>query len=161
MPILWQRVTLWMPQGAHLLYTAGVLPGATHMRFRSTRKPAAQGVEHRFTWNNVPALRPEAYAPRMTPLFLATNFSTWRQVASWYARLAQASTAPTPALRSQALLLTRGLKTREEKIRTLESYVARKFRYISLSFGLGRVQPHAAAEVYRNGYRNVEMSARK
>jgi hypothetical protein len=38
------------------------------------------------------------------------------------------------------------------KVKALYEYVSRNIRYVSLSFGLGRMQPHAASEVLANGY---------
>ena len=38
------------------------------------------------------------------------------------------------------------------KVKALYDYVSRNIRYVSLSFGLGRMQPHAASEVLANGY---------
>ncbi len=38
------------------------------------------------------------------------------------------------------------------KVKALYDYVSRNIRYVSLSFGLGRIQPHAASEVLANGY---------
>ena len=34
----------------------------------------------------------------------------------------------------------------------LYNYVAQNIRYVSLSFGLGRFQPHSAADVFKNQY---------
>ena len=48
--------------------------------------------------------------------------------------------------------LTAGLSTDLEKLDALYEYVATNFRYVSLSFGVGRYQPHAAAEVLHNQY---------
>ncbi len=39
-----------------------------------------------------------------------------------------------------------------DKVKALYDFVSRDFRYVSLSFGLGRYQPHAASEVLANGY---------
>jgi tetratricopeptide (TPR) repeat protein len=38
------------------------------------------------------------------------------------------------------------------KVKALYEYVSRNIRYVSLSFGLGRIQPHAASEALANGY---------
>jgi tetratricopeptide (TPR) repeat protein len=55
-------------------------------------------------------------------------------------------------IHSKADELTRGATTREEKARAIYTYVATHFRYISISLGIGRYQPHAAAEVLSNEY---------
>ena len=48
--------------------------------------------------------------------------------------------------------LTRGKKSDLEKLQAIYDYVAKNFRYVSLSFGLGRYQPHSASEVLANQY---------
>jgi hypothetical protein len=48
--------------------------------------------------------------------------------------------------------LVRGLSTRDAKERAIYQFVSTKFRYISVSFGEGRYQPHSAAEVLANQY---------
>ena len=48
--------------------------------------------------------------------------------------------------------LTKGAKTPTEKARRLYDFVARNMRYVSISLGIGRYQPHAAADVLQNGY---------
>ncbi len=37
-------------------------------------------------------------------------------------------------------------------MKALYSYVSTQFRYIGVSFGIGRYQPHGAAEVLANQY---------
>src|SRR6185369_9926184 len=48
--------------------------------------------------------------------------------------------------------IIKGRTTEKEKITALYEYVAKNFRYVSLSLGTGRYQPHAAAEVMSNQY---------
>ena len=55
-------------------------------------------------------------------------------------------------IRQKAVELTRGAVTPLEKTRRLYAYVAGNVRYVSLSFGVGRLQPHAASEVLQNGF---------
>ena len=81
-----------------------------------------------------------------------TTFENWEQVGRWYSALEQDRIAPTAELRAKATELTRGLASPTEKIEAIYDYVATKFRYVSLSFGLGRFQPHAATEVLANQY---------
>ena len=48
--------------------------------------------------------------------------------------------------------MIRDRKTDQEKIEALYEFVAKNFRYVSLSLGQGRYQPHAATEVLANQY---------
>ena len=81
-----------------------------------------------------------------------SSFTDWQQIANWYAKLQSDRAAPDEAVKAKAAELTRGANTPEEKARRLYSFVAQNIRYVSLSFGVGRFQPHAASEVLQNGY---------
>src|ERR1019366_5109164 len=59
---------------------------------------------------------------------------------------------PTPEIPAKAEELTRGATSDDAKIRVLYGFVATKFRYIGVAFGIGRYQPHAATDVLSNGY---------
>ncbi len=58
----------------------------------------------------------------------------------------------TPEIQAKAQELTRDKKTEDEKVQALYNYVSEKFRYIGISLGVGRYQPHAASEVLANGF---------
>jgi tetratricopeptide (TPR) repeat protein len=81
-----------------------------------------------------------------------STFADWQQVAHWYAKLQGGQAKVDDAVRSKADELTRGVKDPGERTRRIYDYVARNIRYVSLSFGVGRLQPHAASEVLQNGY---------
>jgi TonB family protein len=81
-----------------------------------------------------------------------SSFTDWQQVANWYAKLQSDRATPDEAIKAKAAELTRGATTQEEKARRLYSFVALNIRYVSLSFGVGRFQPHSASEVLQNGY---------
>ncbi len=81
-----------------------------------------------------------------------TTFESWEQIGRWYASLEKDRRAPTPEVRAKAAELTRGLNTDLEKTEALYDYVAKNFRYVSLSLGVGRYQPHAASDVLANQY---------
>jgi tetratricopeptide (TPR) repeat protein len=81
-----------------------------------------------------------------------TTFETWEQIGRWYASLEKDRRAPTPDVRAKAQELTKGLNTDLEKTEALYDFVAKNFRYVSLSLGVGRYQPHAASEVLHDQY---------
>lgn len=87
-----------------------------------------------------------------TPDVQITSFRSWDEIAVWYRQLQESRTVLTPELRAKAEELTRNATSDDAKIRALYDFVATKFRYIGVSFGIGRYQPHAAAEVLGNGY---------
>jgi tetratricopeptide (TPR) repeat protein/transglutaminase-like putative cysteine protease len=81
-----------------------------------------------------------------------TTFVSWEQIGLWYASLEKDRRAPSPEVRAKAQELTKGLNRDLDKVEALYDYVAKNFRYVSLSLGVGRYQPHAAGDVLHNQY---------
>src|SRR5262249_47552477 len=75
-----------------------------------------------------------------------TTFQSWSAVGAWYGMLEGPQKEPTEEIRRKATEITAGRQTDLEKIEALYEYVAGTFRYVSLSFGVGRYQPHPAAD---------------
>ena len=86
------------------------------------------------------------------PAVQMTTFESWEQMGRWYGSLEKDRRQPNAEIRAKAAELTKGKTTDLEKVEALYDYVAPNFRYISLSFGVGRFQPHAAADVLHNEY---------
>src|ERR1700733_4374311 len=81
-----------------------------------------------------------------------TTFESWEQVGRWYASLEKDRRTPSPEVRAKAQELTKGLNGDLQKTEALYDFVAKNFRYVSLSLGVGRYQPHAASEVLHDQY---------
>jgi len=81
-----------------------------------------------------------------------TTFETWEQIGRWYALLERDRRVPSPDVKAKADELTKGLTTDLEKTQALYDYVAKNFRYVSLSLGVGRYQPHASGDVLHDQY---------
>ncbi len=81
-----------------------------------------------------------------------TTFTQWIQIAQWYAKLQGERVTVDESVRKKAEELTNGAETPTEKAQRLYDFVARDVRYVSISLGIGRYQPHAASEVLQNGY---------
>ena len=81
-----------------------------------------------------------------------TTFVSWEEIGRWYAGLDKDRRAPSPEVRAKAAELTKGLDNDLDKVQALYDFVAKNFRYVSLSLGLGRYQPHAAGDVLHNQY---------
>jgi Flp pilus assembly protein TadD/transglutaminase-like putative cysteine protease len=92
--------------------------------------------------------RPEEIKPDIQ----FTTFPGWEDVARWYAKLEKDRTQPTPEIRARTQELIEGRKSDLDKMQALYDYVSKNIRYVSLSFGLGRYQPHSAEEVLKNQY---------
>lgn len=86
------------------------------------------------------------------PLVAWTTFHSWAEVGDWYRNLTAPRAVATDALRAQADEITRQITNPEEQVRALYSFVSGRIRYIGIDFGVGRFQPHPAAEVFANQY---------
>ena len=89
---------------------------------------------------------------RKLPSVAWTTFHSWAEVGDWYRSLALSQSQPNDAVRARAGELTKDAKTPEDQIRALYDFVSTKTRYIGIDFGVGRYQPHSAAEVLANQY---------
>src|SRR6202011_5649978 len=81
-----------------------------------------------------------------------TTFKSWEEVGRWYASLEKDRRMPSPEVRAKAEDLTKGLNGDLDRIQGLYDFVAKNFRYVSLSLGVGRYQPHAASDVLHDQY---------
>lgn len=86
------------------------------------------------------------------PKVQITTFKSWEEVGNWWATLASPQAVVSPAIQNKADELTAGLSSNSDKAHAIYSYVAMKYRYISISLGEGRYRPHTAAEVFANQY---------
>jgi len=89
---------------------------------------------------------------RKLPSVAWTTFHSWAEVGDWYRSLAEQRLQPTASVRAKADELTKNAKTPQEQAEVLYRFVATQVRYISLSFGVGRFQPHTPDEVLDHGY---------
>jgi len=124
------------------------------------RKPEIKedGDRRVYTWV-VKDIRPDRDKDRdeddeedASPDVQITTFSDWKELAHWYAKLQGERMVVDDVVRKKADELVKGATTNDEKARRLYDFVARNMRYVSLSFGIGRYQPHAASDVLTNGY---------
>jgi tetratricopeptide (TPR) repeat protein len=81
-----------------------------------------------------------------------SSFQSWDEVGQWFSGLVAPRAVPTPQVQAKADEITKNLQTDDQKIRALYNYVSTKFRYIGISLGIGRYQPHAAEDVLSNDY---------
>ena len=86
------------------------------------------------------------------PDVLISSFRSWEEVGRWYEHLQQEKIHPSPEIRAKAEELTKGLSNDDAKRRAIYNYVSLRYRYVSISLGIGRYQPHAAEEIFVNQY---------
>ena len=88
-----------------------------------------------------------------------STFENWAQIGSWYSQLERDRRVPSAEVKAQADEITKDATTDLAKAQALYQWVARNIRYVSLSFGVGRYQPHYAAEVLTNRYGDCKDKA--
>jgi tetratricopeptide (TPR) repeat protein len=86
------------------------------------------------------------------PAVLLTTFHSWDEVGQWFHALEQPQVVPTAQIHAKADELSRGAANEMDKLHAIYNYVSLKIRYVGIAFGLGRYQPHAAADVLSNEY---------
>ena len=86
------------------------------------------------------------------PDVLVSSFRTWDEIGRWYDGLQQEKIQPSLEIVTKAQELTKGLSDNEAQIRAIYNYVSLHYRYISIGFGVGRYQPHAATEILASQY---------
>jgi tetratricopeptide (TPR) repeat protein len=91
-------------------------------------------------------------AEEFHPHVQLTTFQSWEEVGQWYANLQKDRVVPDEKIKVKAEEVIRGLQSEQDKARALYEYVAKNFRYVSLSLGQGRYQPHPAADIMVNQY---------
>src|SRR5258708_4510456 len=121
-----------------------------------------QAVEEVNAFKNFQSLKPEEMLRGLavtTPRrMLFSTFQNWDEIGRWYNTLAQERQMPSPEVRAKADQITRGVTSELAKVQAIYDYVSH-IRYVSLSFGVGRYQPHSAAEVLSNLYGDCKDKA--
>ena len=137
------------------------VPKARELKLKSPKHSPEihdNGDRHTYTWTvkNIEPdrdkIKDEDAEEDSGPDVQLTTFTDWKQIAQWYAKLQSERMTIDDAVRNKADDLTKGAKTPEEKARRLYNFVALNIRYVSISLGVGRYQPHAASDVIASGY---------
>jgi transglutaminase-like putative cysteine protease len=81
-----------------------------------------------------------------------SSFRDWHELASWFAARVDAKSTPDDAVTVRARDLTRGISDPEKQLAALFTFVSTQVRYVSVAFGMGRLEPRAATEVLATGY---------
>src|SRR5579862_1517831 len=81
-----------------------------------------------------------------------STFTSWQDVARWYANLSSGRADSSPEIRAKTQELTQSSASQIEKIQVIYDFVSKKIRYVDIPLGTGPYQPHRAAEILANGY---------
>jgi tetratricopeptide (TPR) repeat protein len=88
-----------------------------------------------------------------------STFKSWQDVGRWYVGLEQPRAEVTDSIRAKADEIVKGQRTKLDKAKAIFEYVETNIRYVSLSFGLGRYQPHSAPDVLASKYGDCKDKA--
>jgi len=161
------NVELRVPSGLHL--TVWTNPRA-HAEFTESN----QNGQHIYHWHHAnldPTVGPEAEAAKKKeekrlrtadeeldetkgglPSLGWTTLPDWSAVGAWYRGLLTDRLTPDEAIKAKVTELTAGKATQLEKAQAIYTWVSTHIRYIGIDFGIGRFQPHSAAEVFANQF---------
>ena len=78
--------------------------------------------------------------------------SDWKEIGSWLAQLQEGRQELDPQQVAKLQEMCRDCTTDLQKLQVLYRYLRNTTRYVSLQFGIGGLQPMAAAEVHRMGF---------
>jgi tetratricopeptide (TPR) repeat protein len=149
------------------------LPAGREIHVKTSNGIAAPDIHDQngrriYTWHSSFTKRPDESSdndkkkkekePEVPDVQIST-FSNWAQLGQWYDDLQRPRAAVSPAIRAKADELAKGLSTPAEKANAIYDYVSKNIRYVSLSFGLGRYQPHSADDVLSNQYGDCKDKA--
>ena len=164
-PSLSQSFTLELPPG----FTYGVA-WAHH-----NAVPAIDLEHQRWRWelkdipavdlHNVPmAPSEEALAGRMSVHYEAPGLTnsiggTWQSIGAWYAQLSGDRLQATPDIAAKTTELTAGKTDFYDRTEAVAEFVQKEIRYFVIEKGIGGLQPHPAADIFRNRYGDCKDKA--
>jgi Domain of Unknown Function with PDB structure (DUF3857)/Transglutaminase-like superfamily/Tetratricopeptide repeat len=108
----------------------------------------SQSIEKQTEAQSYDAIRGQLRGPDV----LISSFRTWEEVGRWYESLQKEKVQPSSDVKTKAEELTKGLRDDDAKLRAIYNYVSLRYHYVGIVFGVGRYQPHAAAEILANQY---------
>ncbi len=76
----------------------------------------------------------------------------WRAFGLWYTNLEAHRTDPSPEIATQAQSLVAGAPDFYAKLKEISEYIQENVRYFVVERGVGGLQSHRAADIYRNRY---------
>jgi uncharacterized protein YdeI (YjbR/CyaY-like superfamily) len=132
-PLLFNRVVVIAPK-THPLYV-DVINGDPQKRIEKDEN--GRHITD-LVWDKPPVIPEEPLAPDMTelvPMIVGSTFKTWTDFRTWYAEAVRGFTEPDDEVRRLAAELTKGKRTRDEKLRALFNFVADDIRYVNYVSG--------------------------
>jgi tetratricopeptide (TPR) repeat protein len=92
----------------------------------------------RMIWDNPPSLPDEPLAPKASeimPTIVGSTFANWKEFREWYQGAVDGFTEPDEQVRRLAADLTKGKKSRDDKVKAIFEFVADDIRYVNYVSG--------------------------
>jgi len=132
-PVMYNEVIVESPKASPL--AVDVLNGKAD---RSDTKTDGDRIVQTFIWDkpiNVPDEPLAPYIMESVPLVVGSTFAGWADFRAWYKSAVEGFSKPDERVKELAAELTKGKKTRDEKIRAVFDYVADSIRYVNYVSG--------------------------
>lgn len=132
-PVMYNEVIVESPKASPL--AVDVVNGKAD---RAETKTDGDRVIQSFIWDkptNVPDEPLAPYIMETVPLVVGSTFAGWAEFRAWYKTAVEGFSKPDERVKELAAELTKGKKTRDEKIRALFDYVADSIRYVNYVSG--------------------------
>ncbi|MCM8826483.1 MAG: DUF3857 and transglutaminase domain-containing protein [Candidatus Omnitrophica bacterium] len=81
-----------------------------------------------------------------------SNIKQWQQIADWYWGLINKNLKVSSIMKEKVKEIIKDKDRLEDKIEAIIKYMRDNFRYVSMSFGYHRYEPHPSDEVFNNKY---------
>jgi transglutaminase-like putative cysteine protease len=112
-------------------------------------------VIYQWQLENTDKFEPEEYMPpgnEFNEYVSISSIKDWKNIAEWYWGLVTKNLKISQAIRDEVKKITAAKVTDKEKAQAVIEFVRENFRYVSMSFGYNRYEPHPSDEVFTNKY---------
>jgi hypothetical protein len=162
-PVVVTRYTLQLPSGWEYktvwLNHSEIQPtpsGSNQWVWEAKNLPAIRWEPDMPPWKGVAGLMIVSFIP---PGGTKRGFLTWSDMGSWYNELTQGRRDASPEIKQQVAALTASASTSLDKMRALADFLQRDIRYVEISLGIGGLQPHPAADVFKHRFGDCKDKA--
>jgi hypothetical protein len=123
-----------------------------------------RGGRRTYVWatKDLPEIESEPFAADSNGVYMGITvggWTSWADIARWYADLSRDRYALTPELEARLGEVVAGARTRRDSLAAVHRWVAQDFRYVSLSLGIGGYQPRLPASVLDTKYGDCKDKA--
>jgi hypothetical protein len=154
------RVTMPVPVQRSVLVVdvpTGFVPRIVEKNptFKRTEQTSGGRTIYRWTTDKVIPAVVEPFAPDSSIRVMTVSISPpfgWDAIGKWYAPIAAAHYAITPAVADKIHGIVAGAKTLDDSIRAIHKWVSSDIRYVAIELGPGGYVPRDAATVAQTGF---------